>query len=115
MREITWNKRRFYILTENDPIPSGEVWFRETEWDFAKRLGKNCELDPESKRAFWNDLFERKNANHYYSLFDDFPLDVDGPVPQKQPVGKFSSKGEMARFYGSQILAKLGQSNVEKK
>lgn len=44
-----------------------------TEWDYVVRLGSAMN-NPEEKKAFWEMVKEKKQANENYSIYSDFPI-----------------------------------------
>lgn len=53
----------------------GENWAQRfgSEWEYVVRLGSAI-MDPEEKKAFWESIKAKKEANPKYSIYSDFPV-----------------------------------------
>jgi len=59
------------------------VIFGPVEWEWITKLGSSYH-DPEEKRVFWETVKAKKEADHAYSVFTDFPRDhINPPVSGK--------------------------------
>lgn len=80
--------------------------FGPEEWNWVKRLGSAMK-DPEEKRAFWETVKSKKLADPAYSIFTDFPMEIE----EKKPV---SDRAAMAQRYCQAILADIKSAGVKR-
>jgi hypothetical protein len=88
-----------YIFDRQDEIcPPGEICFFEDEFAFAKNLAASYSNDPDSLKAFWEALFQKKLNTCGYLLWMDFERPEASPsVPN----------AEIAKKYCTEILEVL--------
>ena len=82
--------------------------FGKEEWEFIKRLAGSMH-DPDEKKAFWETLRTKKEADPSYSIFTDFGR-VDTVAEEKKTL---TEKQAMAVRYCTAILETLRRGNPQ--
>ena len=97
MKKIKRKDGYIYIRDEDEDCSVEDICFLASEWAWAKKLSSTHSQDPDSMRAFWETLFEKKK-DPAYTIFTDFPQNIEESC---------MTKNSIAKRYSSEILEML--------
>lgn len=85
MKKIPIKSGGHILIVENLSLcPEGERCFLQEEFDHAKRISAGYANDPDTQKAFWAGILERKASDSKYSIFTHFPVEVSATVEYKE-------------------------------
>lgn len=66
-----------YVLEKGETCPPGGICFMGDEWEWALRLSKSFQSDPEQLKGFWSTVMDHKKTVPGYTVFMSFPKEPE--------------------------------------